>query len=1089
MQKKVLLIMFVIFLIANINAQPNLINPVDGATNVGLNPTLEWSAVVGATDYQLQVATDNLFNTIVFDQNLGNVTSYSVALAQGTQYYWRVQDDVSNTFSSISSFTTYFVPGGVTLVSPANNSYNNPLTVNFSWDPATNTDDYLFELATDNLFTNIVYSDANVAGTTVSVSGLNNYTQYYWRVTAQNNYASGTPSSATFTTELASPVLVSPGDLSFHNLVNPDLQWNAVTGATSYDLEIAEDNAFTVNLQSFTGVNATNLVVTGLSHFTDYYWRVKAVNAHGESAFSSVFSFKTKLAAPTLVFPANGSNNVTIVPVFDWNSVVGEAPVTYTLQVAKNASFSSGLITITALANDEFEFTPPSYVLENGTTYYFRVSATDSYGVSDYSSTFSFTTVPEIIPVLGWPIGGSGAYNNPQLFSWYLNQYAPGTIYDFELSLNSDLTSPVIVVNNINGTTLSQSLSGLPGNTMLYWRVRSKVSPTVVSHYSAIDSFTIQTPGFVALQPYPSYPTGGTTVYNSSQTLYWYLLAAGAGLTYELEYNTSGTFTGTPTVTGITNLYYALTGLTPGSTYYWKVRSFNGLQYSDWSAAESFNVYGSSTPAEPVPSWPIGGNLVYTVSPTLYWYLNEYAPGLTYDVEYNTSGTFSGTPTVAGVSSQYLTLTGLTPGSTYYWKVRSFNGTNYSNWSATESFEVYSNVTASAPIPSYPVSGTTVYTLEPTLYWYLNGPSAGLTFDIEFNTTGTFTGTPTYTGITNTNYNLPTLTAGETYYYKVRSFDGTNYSAWSNAESFVVIGTGGSLVPVASWPIGGATVYTTSQQLSWYLNGSSLGLTYQVEVSYTGSFTGTPTYTGLTNMNYTLTGLTEGSTVYWRVRSFNGVTPSAWSTTEYFVVYDPNAPLMPLTGSPAGGVVINTNSPLVSWVLPAPNSGLTYELQISDNPFMEGVTVISDLPTPKYEARDLNINTTYYWRVRSKLGENNYSAYSSVASFNTGNGVTGVEENNIAPSNFFMAQNYPNPFNPSTNIKFGIPTSTNVKVAIFNMLGQQIKVLVNGMLNAGNYNLTWDGTNEAGVKVAGGAYIYRITAGNFVDTKKMVLLK
>ncbi len=990
-----LFLLLVTLLFTSNYAQPVLQLPVDGAVNVTLNPTLQWDAVVGATDYRLQVATDNLFNSVVYDQNLGNVTSQSVSLNVGTQYFWRVLDDVSNTFSGEFSFTTYYIPGNVTLLSPVDGSFNNPIGVTFTWNAATNADDYLVEVADDNGFTNIVYTNASVTDTTVFVSGLNYYTQYYWRVTAQNSFASGVPSTASFTTVIAPPVLVAP---------------------------------------------------------------------------------------------VNGASNQSIVPLFDWNSVAGAAPVTYTLQVAKNNTFTSGLITISSLALDEFQFGPPNYVLENGTTYYFRVFATDAHGNSGYSVVRSFTTVPEIIPVLGWPIGGSGAYNEPQLFSWYLNQYAPGTIYDFELSLNSDLTSPVIVVNNINGTTLSQSLAGLPGNTMLYWRVRSKVSPTIVSHYSAIDSFTIQTPGFVALQPYPSHPTGGTVIYNTAPTLYWYLLAAGAGLTYEVEYNTTGTMTGTPTVTGITNLYYALSGLSLGETYYWSVRSYNGLQYSAWSPVDSFTVYGSTTPLQPVPSWPIGGNYVYTVSPTLYWYLNDYAVGLTYDVEYNTTGTFTGTPTVANLNAQYLTLTGLTPGTVYYWKVRSFNGTNYSAWSATESFEVFSTVVATAPIPSYPLTGETVYNLEPTLYWYLNGPSAGLTFDVEFNNTGTFSGTPTLSGLTNTFVTVPTLTAGETYYYKVRSFDGTNYSAWSAAESFTVIGTGGSLVPVASWPIGGATVYTTDQQLSWYMNGPSLGLTFQLEVSYTGTFTGTPTYVGLTNMNYTLTGLTPGSTVYWRVRSFNGVTPSAWSTTASFVVYDPNAPLMPLTGTPSGGVIINSNAPVISWVLPAPNSGLTYELQIADNPNMTNAVVVNNLVAPKAALDNLNDNTGYYWRVRSKLG-NNYSAYSSVAMFNTGNGTTSVKEENVVPTSFFMSQNYPNPFNPTTNIKFGLPNNANVKVVIYNMLGQQIKTLVNSNLAAGTYNLIWDGTNDAGIKVNSGAYIYRITAGNFVESKKMILLK
>ena len=88
-----------------------------------------------------------------------------------------------------------------------------------------------------------------------------------------------------------------------------------------------------------------------------------------------------------------------------------------------------------------------------------------------------------------------------------------------------------------------------------------------------------------------------------------------------------------------------------------------------------------------------------------------------------------------------------------------------------------------------------------------------------------------------------------------------------------------------------------------------------------------------------------------------------------------------------------------------------------------------------------------------------------------------------------MSQNYPNPFNPSTTIKFGLPNSGNVKLSIYNMLGQEIKTLVNNSLNAGTYSIIWDGTNNNGIKVTSGAYLYRISAGNYIETKKLVLIK
>ncbi len=92
--------------------------------------------------------------------------------------------------------------------------------------------------------------------------------------------------------------------------------------------------------------------------------------------------------------------------------------------------------------------------------------------------------------------------------------------------------------------------------------------------------------------------------------------------------------------------------------------------------------------------------------------------------------------------------------------------------------------------------------------------------------------------------------------------------------------------------------------------------------------------------------------------------------------------------------------------------------------------------------------------------------------------------------NFSLSQNYPNPFNPSTTIQFSLPTQTSVRLDIYNMLGQRVKTLVaDEMLQAGNYDVVWNGTNDQNITVPSGMYIYRITAGNFVDSKRMMFLK
>jgi hypothetical protein len=93
------------------------------------------------------------------------------------------------------------------------------------------------------------------------------------------------------------------------------------------------------------------------------------------------------------------------------------------------------------------------------------------------------------------------------------------------------------------------------------------------------------------------------------------------------------------------------------------------------------------------------------------------------------------------------------------------------------------------------------------------------------------------------------------------------------------------------------------------------------------------------------------------------------------------------------------------------------------------------------------------------------------------------------PSDFSLSQNYPNPFNPTTTIKYAISADARVSLVVYNILGQAVKTLVDVDQEAGFYTAKWDGTNDFGSKVSSGIYIYRITAGKFVSTIKMNLLK
>jgi 1,4-alpha-glucan branching enzyme len=101
--------------------------------------------------------------------------------------------------------------------------------------------------------------------------------------------------------------------------------------------------------------------------------------------------------------------------------------------------------------------------------------------------------------------------------------------------------------------------------------------------------------------------------------------------------------------------------------------------------------------------------------------------------------------------------------------------------------------------------------------------------------------------------------------------------------------------------------------------------------------------------------------------------------------------------------------------------------------------------------------------------------------------INELEEN--ITTNYFLLQNYPNPFNPSTTIKFTISQSGFVSLKVYNILGQEVKILLSKEITPGVYSVDWNGTNNYGDQLSSGVYFYRIEAGDFIQTKKMLFVK
>jgi hypothetical protein len=114
---------------------------------------------------------------------------------------------------------------------------------------------------------------------------------------------------------------------------------------------------------------------------------------------------------------------------------------------------------------------------------------------------------------------------------------------------------------------------------------------------------------------------------------------------------------------------------------------------------------------------------------------------------------------------------------------------------------------------------------------------------------------------------------------------------------------------------------------------------------------------------------------------------------------------------------------------------------------------------------------------------------SDVGEFVLFRAALGVNEGLSVPDVYALHQNYPNPFNPVTTLQYDLPEDALVNITIYDMMGRIVKNLLTSQQNVGYKSIQWNATNNAGQPVSAGLYLYTIKAGEFRQTKKMVLLK
>ena len=822
----------------------------------------------------------------------------------------------------------------------------------------------------------------------------------------------------------------------------------------SYTFQVSTNSAFT-NVVALTtsqaeggGSTTTWNVSPALSEGT-YYWRARAYDGQVYSGYSSVRVFSIAIAnsapsTPTASIPANGAvlNDLNPVLVINNSSDADGDDLTYNFQVASDAGFSNIAAEMPAYTEGGGTTTAwaVSPSLSDGGSYYWRARAYDGEDYSGWSSsrTFSIALV-------------NNAPNAPAAVSpedsAYLEDTTPTLVvnnaydadgdnlsYSFEVSANEGFTNIVGTAAGLSegsGSTTSWTVtSALSRGETYYWRSRVYDGEDY-SNWSTVRLFNIVAPNSAPSTPTLATPANGAqvtdvrpslTINNSSDS-------DGDALVYHYQVSSSAIFssltveiTAQPQGGGSTTTWQVSSNLHDGNTYYWRVRAFDGEDYSSWSGSRSFVVnLPNNPPTEPSLVNPLNASVVTMTDPLLTINNSSDDDGdvITYHFQVGYNAAFSviaaettNLTRAAGETTSWQVAPELSDQTTYYWRVRAYDGEDYSDWTSAWSFSVdLPNTPPNQPTLASPGNGAYVTTSQPQLA--VNNSSDGdgddLTYFFEISSTSNFSAivqtsaavnesggsTTAWTAVSDLNNHV-------NYWWRVRCYDGEDYSIYSQSRVFYTDYTTPNdppTPPEPDEPPDGSVVDTTMPMLT-VTNATDLDgdeLTYHFEVWDAGlenkitTSPAVPEGDGSTTSWQVDKPLDNGSQYFWRSRAFDGSDSADWMDWSDFEIAPAgnNAPPTPLVHSPEDGeILLGNNHNLIIYNAVDPDGDpLTYQFRVCNDVSM--LNVMEEDNSVAEGAGDSTVYTTtglfqdgqtYYWAARAYDGEL-YSDWSTPYSF------------------------------------------------------------------------------------------------------------
>lgn len=674
-------------------APPTLTSPADLLTCQAFHQTFTWSTVPNAAKYKIQISTSPNFSPTVVDTQITGTTATFVLNKYFTTYYWRVkgqQVGCETPYSEPRSLTTLVGPPAMT--APANNSVGNDLDVLFTWPATAGAQTYDLQVSDDANFTNLLVNQMNITDVTYSWNAPNYNKKYYWRMrTLGQACASEWSNAFNFKTAYPAAVAISPADTITCVPIEATFTWEAVPGATKYQIQASKTPQFQTDVITWEAKDVPGTSVNGdvLLASKQVWWRVRANDSNNVGLWSEVETYFTTGEKPITKSPADSSVEVPRGVNITWEPP--GAATSFNLQLSKNISFTEIELDTSDIVGQSLDYVLNLY----NTQYYFRIRTLSGGCYSGWSNVYRFKSI-QGFPNLIYPENTENNITTEVQFQW---SNVPTAInYDIRFSTDDEFINE-FGQNGVKTNSILQK--DLQPNTTYYWKVRSN-DQWGTSPWSQVYQFTTGE-GFtnVPFLIYPEnlsikLPTTGIMNWRSSENASSYNLQIAEDLKFDQEDIIRE-------VQNIKDTTYNYTDLENFKEYWFRVSSVNQTTTSAYSKPHRFRTIAQPPTDQALAIKPTDGETAVPYKKTAFEWSKVPRTDLGlasesgYELLISKTQDFSDTVLYnqrvfeesISYENKFETKT------TYFWKTRGWNEAGFGPWSETFSFttDIQSTVT------------------------------------------------------------------------------------------------------------------------------------------------------------------------------------------------------------------------------------------------------------------------------------------------------------------------------------------------------------------------------------------------------------